>query len=105
MRRTRKPLGAADGTHDNQASLGLHAAKVALTDAEQGARDRDCGYVWDHLLIARAQLSHAYAHLSSSSSGPAQEMFERQFLGLQNRLTHLRDTLGFQCTKRLGKRR
>ena len=104
MRRTRKSLGSTDDVHDNQASLGLQAAKVALSDAERGAQDRDCGYVWDNLLIARANLSHAYAHLSSSSTGEAQEMFKKH-LGLQNRLTSLRDTLGFQCTKRLGKRR
>ena len=97
-------LGATDDVHDHQAKEGQQVAARALADVEDAARQGNCASVWDNLLIARANLSHAYAHLSSSSTGAAQEMFKKH-LGLQTRLTSLRDTLGFQCTKRLGKRR
>lgn len=101
MARRRKYLGAADDVHEYQTKEGLARTTTALRDVEAAARDRNCGQVWDELLIARANLSHAYAHIGSFPRG---DDYMNQFFGLQNRLTSLRDTLGFQCTRKGTKR-
>lgn len=104
MRRTRNSgLGAADDVHEAEAKRGVRDAYSALDRVDAAARKGACDKVWDHLIEARANVSHAYAHLESLSSSP-QPLWHR-FHEAQLRLLEARNTLGHQCTRSLGKRR
>lgn len=97
MKRHRR-LGSPPDVHEYQARYGIVNAAFALDDVNRAALKKDCQGVWDSLLIVRANLSHAYAHLSSYRATKA---VENKFYSLQDRFERLRETIGFQCTRRI----
>jgi len=87
-------------THEYQLRKGVRTAEQYLRKATAAARKGDCFGVWDALMVARANVSHAYAHLSSIER-PAHGddvAYNRVSVDLHQAV----QTLGFQCTRRRG---
>jgi hypothetical protein len=101
MKRRRKIGLAGDQSyHENMADARLKSTAVQLDEVEAAAKRKDCGEVWDHLLAAIANWTSAGANIDAIIK-PAKSM-TNMFFTLNKRFHHLRDTLGFQCTRRHG---
>lgn len=90
----RRGLGASADTHEYQAFKGLRKAARALREVNSSARRGHCYDVWNNLMIAQANVSHAYANIESY---PASKSMQHRHLQLQRETTRLVTTLGFQC--------
>jgi len=94
-------LGAAPDVHAYQARMALNLTADALgkVDREVASKTPDCNKIWDNLLVARADLGHAMAHLDSYE---ASKDLMGYASGLRIRFERTRETIGFQCTRRRG---
>ncbi len=94
----RKNFGDTADVHDHQMREGFKRAAQAMRNVERAARKNNCSNVINELLIARANLSHAYAHMSSYSA-PHNEEFANAFC------LHTRTILPVDDQKRSQSRR
>jgi len=99
-RKRRHSLGSTALEHAALASNGLERAYQQLNAVDEAARRKDCAGIWDGLVAAQANLAYAHAHLESDSRAP-QHLEDRHYRYL-GRALRLRETLGFQCTRRRG---
>ncbi len=106
MARRRTNFGASDDTHLHQARMSLTRAVLAQRQALKAARgpatSGRCSKVWDQLVTAAANESHAQAHLSSLHPNTAGKREWNAYFRISKRNNQMRDTLGFQCTRRVG---
>jgi hypothetical protein len=102
----RSNFGASDDTHLHQARMSLTRAVLAQRRALKAARGSAtsgrCAKVWDQLVTAAANESHAQAHLSSLHPNTTGKREWNAYFRIQKRNSQMRDTLGFQCTRRVG---
>lgn len=99
-------LGASDDTHLHQARMSLTRAVQAQRRALQAARgpavSGRCAKVWEQLVTAAANESHAQAHLSSLHPNTTGKREWNSYFRISKANNQMRDTLGFQCTRRVG---
>jgi hypothetical protein len=101
-------LGLPPEPHARGAQSSFKSTKMRLDKVQRAAARNNCQGVWDNLMIARANLSDGFAHLSSIDhldgvSEARVKVLSDTHLRLANRLTRMQESFGFQCTRKINR--